>query len=88
MAPAYKIPGARRTSVVSAKLRHLTSGKEPIPIVQEAGWAPGLVWTGEENLTATGIPFAQYLARSECIVQLRDRVNGLQCTEMVGLQEQ
>ena len=25
-------------------------GKEPVPIVQEAGWAPGLVWTGVENL--------------------------------------
>ena len=27
-----------------------TPGKEPVPIVQEAGWAPGLVWTGVENL--------------------------------------
>jgi hypothetical protein len=26
-------------------------GKEPVPIVQEAGWAPGPVWTGAENLT-------------------------------------
>jgi hypothetical protein len=25
-------------------------GKYPIFIVQEAGWAPGLVWTGAENL--------------------------------------
>jgi hypothetical protein len=28
-----------------------TLGKDPIPIVQEAGWAPGPVWTGAENLT-------------------------------------
>jgi len=28
-----------------------TPVKDPIPIVQEAGWAPGLVWTGAENLT-------------------------------------
>jgi hypothetical protein len=28
-----------------------TPGKDPVPIVQEAGWAPGLVWTGAENLT-------------------------------------
>ena len=27
-----------------------TPGKEPVPIVQEAGWAPGSVWTGAENL--------------------------------------
>ena len=29
--------------------------KEPVSIVQEAGWAPGPVWTGEENLAPTGI---------------------------------
>jgi hypothetical protein len=27
-----------------------TSGKDPVPIVQEAGWAPGQVWTRAENL--------------------------------------
>ena len=27
-------------------------GKDRLPIVQEAGWAPGPVWTGAENLTA------------------------------------
>ena len=32
-----------------------TPGKKPVPIVQEAGWAPGLVWTGAENLATTGI---------------------------------
>jgi len=25
--------------------------KDPVPIVQEARWAPGPVWTGAENLT-------------------------------------
>jgi len=25
-------------------------GKDHIPIVQEAGWGPELVWTGAENL--------------------------------------
>ena len=28
----------------------LTPGKVPVPIVQGAGWAPGPVWTGAENL--------------------------------------
>ena len=28
-----------------------TTGKDLVPIVQEAGWAPGTVWTGAENLT-------------------------------------
>ena len=30
-------------------------GKDPVSIVQEAGWAPGLVWTGAENFVPTGI---------------------------------
>jgi len=34
---------------------HFTPGKEKVPIVQEAGWAPGPVWTGAENLIPTGI---------------------------------
>ena len=31
--------------------RSLPPGKDPVPIVQQAGWAPGPVWTGAENLT-------------------------------------
>ena len=29
--------------------------KDPVPIVQEDGWATGSVWTGAENLAPTGI---------------------------------
>ena len=29
----------------------LYPGKDPVPIVQEAGWTPGPIWTGAENLT-------------------------------------
>jgi hypothetical protein len=32
----------------------LLPGKEPVPTVQEAGWAPGPVWTGEGNLAPSG----------------------------------
>ena len=42
-----------------------TSGKDPVPIVQEAGWAPGPVWIGAENLTPTGIRSLDGPARSE-----------------------
>ena len=28
----------------------LSPGKDPVPIVQEAVWASGPVWTGAENL--------------------------------------
>jgi hypothetical protein len=31
-----------------------TPGKDPVPILQEAGWAPGAVWTGAENLAQPG----------------------------------
>jgi hypothetical protein len=31
-------------------------GKDTLPIVQKAGWAPGPVWTGAENLAHTAIP--------------------------------
>ena len=33
---------------------HLIPGKDPVPIVQEAGWASGPVWTAAENLTLPG----------------------------------
>jgi len=35
----------------------LTSRKErdPVCIVQEAGWVPGSAWTGVENLSLAGI---------------------------------
>jgi hypothetical protein len=37
--------------VVNATPRPLLlPGKGPVPIVQEAGWAPRPVWTGAENL--------------------------------------
>jgi hypothetical protein len=31
-----------------------TPGKDPVPIVQEAGWAPEPVWIGTENLGLPG----------------------------------
>ena len=31
-----------------------TPRKDPVPIVQEAGWAPEPVWIGAENLAPTG----------------------------------
>ena len=48
--------GTGREWVVSSTPRpHFTPGKDPIPILQEAGWAPGPVWKGAENLVPTGI---------------------------------
>jgi len=58
--------GTRRGWAVSVTPRPLfTPGKEPVPIVQEAGWAPGPVWTGAENLAPTGIRSPDRPARSQ-----------------------
>jgi hypothetical protein len=31
-----------------------TPGKDPVPIIQGAGWAPGPVWTRAENIAPSG----------------------------------
>ena len=47
--------GTRRGWVASSTPRpHFTPGKDPVPIVQEAGWAPGPVWTGRKILSPPG----------------------------------
>jgi len=48
-----------------------TSGKDPVPIVQAAGWAPGLVWTGAENLAPTEIRSPDRPTRSQSLYRLR-----------------
>ena len=47
-----------------------TRGKDPVPNVQEAGWAPGPVWTGAENLTPNGIRSPDRPARSLSLYRL------------------
>ena len=49
----------------------LYPGKEPIPIVQEAGWASVPVWIGAENLAPTGVRSPDLPARSESLYRLR-----------------
>ena len=51
-------------------LAALYPGKDPVPIVQEAGWAPGPVWTGVENLAPTGIRSPDRPARSQSLYRL------------------
>jgi len=41
--------------------------RDPIPIGQEAGWAPGLVRTVVENLAPTGIQFLDCPSCSELL---------------------
>ena len=48
-----------------------TPGKDPVPIEQEAGWAPGPVWTGAENLAPTEIRSVDRPARIQSLYRLR-----------------
>jgi len=56
--------GKRRSSAV------FTPGKDLVPIVQEAGWAPGPVLTGAENLAPTGIRSPDGAASNESLYRL------------------
>ena len=47
-----------------------TSGKDPVPFVEEAGWAPGPAWTGAENFAHTGIRSPDRPGRSESLYRL------------------
>ena len=47
-----------------------TPGKDPVPIEQEAGCAPGPVLTGAENLDPTGIRSPDRPVRSESLYRL------------------
>jgi len=51
--------------------RSLLPGKNAVLFVQEAGCAPGPVWTGAENLAPTGIRFPDRPARSQSLYRLR-----------------
>jgi hypothetical protein len=48
-----------------------TPGKDPVPTVQEAGWASEPVWIGAENLAPTGIRSPDLPACSESLYRLR-----------------
>ena len=54
--------------MVNATLRpFFTPGKDPVPIVYDAGWTPGPVWTGAENLALKVIRSPDRPARSKSL---------------------
>ena len=56
--------------MVSSRPRpYFTPGKDPVPIVQEAGWATGPVWTGGKS-RPTGIRSPDRPARSKSLYRL------------------
>ena len=80
--------GTRRGWVVSSTHRPLfTPGKDPLPIVQEAGWAPEPVWTGAENLAPTGIRSPDRPARSQSLYRLSYRARTILSTALKFQQE-
>jgi hypothetical protein len=66
----------RRVGRVSTTPRpRSTPGKDPVPIVQEVGWAPVPVWTGAENLAPIGIRSPDRPARSQSLYRLSYRAH-------------
>jgi len=65
--------GTKRGWGVSLTPRPLfTPGKEPVITVQEAGWAPGPVWTGAENFAPpTGIRSPDRPTHGQSLYRLR-----------------
>ena len=62
------LEGDEGVSVTSRPL--FTPGKDPLPIAQEVGWAPGLVWSGAENLAPAGARSADRPAHNQSLYRL------------------
>jgi len=72
IARIFHYHGTRRGWGVCVTPRPLfTPGKDPLLIVHEAGWNPGPVWTGAENLAPTGIRSPDRPGRSQSVYLLR-----------------
>ena len=70
--------GTRREWVVSSTpLPHFAPGKDPVPIVQEAVWAPGPVWTGGKSRSYR-VSIQDRSARSSVAIQTE--LPGPHCT--------
>jgi len=71
--------GTRRGRMVSSTPRqHFTPGKDPVPILQVAGWAPGPVWTGGKSRPHRD-PIPDRPARSQSLYRLSYPVSVCVC---------
>jgi hypothetical protein len=62
--------GTRRGGWSAPRPGCFTPRKDPVPIVQEAGWAPGPVWTVAKNLAPTEIRSPDHSARIQSLYRL------------------
>jgi hypothetical protein len=67
----------------------ITPRKDPVSLVREAGWAPGPVWTGAEDLVPTRIQFLDRSARWEQLYRLAIPVHNVMANsdELIGTTE-
>jgi hypothetical protein len=65
--------GVRRGGWSAPRPCRFTPGKDQVPIVKEAGWAPGPVWTCAKNLAPTGIRSPDRPARIQSLYRLSPR---------------
>ena len=74
--------GTRRGWAVSSMPRpHFNPGKDPVPIVQQAGWATGPVWTGGKSRPhRNSIP--DLPARSQSLYRLSYSAHRDECTSL------
>jgi hypothetical protein len=70
IALSFLDPGARRGGWSALSTGRFTPGKDPVFIIQEAGWAPWPVWTCAKKLTLTGIRSQDRPARSQSLYRL------------------
>jgi hypothetical protein len=63
--------GVRWGGWLTSRDGRFTPGKDLADIVQEVGWAPRPVWSGEENLSPIGIRSLGRQAHSESLYPLR-----------------
>jgi hypothetical protein len=73
MAPLIRDLGTRRGGWSAPRPGHFTPGKDPVPIVQEAGWTPGPVWTCAKNFAPIGIRSPDRPARNQSPYRLSYR---------------
>jgi hypothetical protein len=76
--------GARRGGRSAPSPGRFTPGKDPVPIVQEAGWAAGPVWTCAKNLAPTRIRSPDHPARSTKLIYDSDLFTKQRVTLLFG----